>query len=209
MAYSTESGVSSNKKSFKDYLKIGVMIALAIWIFTIANNANNLATKNQYFIKKPTYEISYIAGGPKRFANRFKDYLSNTDKKINNKDYLWSTLIIENTGNKDAKNIKIEDFAAIDIAKIGVSEPGYGYNEVKIDYKKKEKQAIITLEELPTSSKVYVFIAMKPEEIKQPYDQNSQRVWAKVYDTYQEKIVVTSSSSEKTTYYSGYSNLYN
>lgn len=208
MSYSNNDEVSGRKKGFNDFVKIGLMAAVAIWIFTIANEAKNLAMEHEYLLNEPKYQVSYVAGGPQRFKDKFKEAFDTNKQKIKAEGYLWSTLIVENTGNSDAQDIEIEDHAAIDIAKIGVAEPGYGYNEVNTDYNQKDKKATINLQELPTDTKVYVFIAMEPKEIKKPYNQESHRVWSQVYDSYQEKVVVSSYGSEDTVYYSGSSNLY-
>ncbi|AGB40397.1 hypothetical protein Halha_0402 [Halobacteroides halobius DSM 5150] len=202
-----------NKKSgwqdkFKDYAKVGVVIAIVFWIFSIANGAQQLAIENKKIVQKPKYKISYVAGGPKRFKEEFKNYLEDTDKKIETNQYLWSTIIVKNTGGKKAKEVKIKDKAAIEITQIGVSEPGWGYTEAEVSYNKKKQEAIITLKELEVGEKIYAFIAMNPSQLNKPYNLAVDQKWAGTYRRYQDKITVKSNLAKRTLYGNGYASLY-
>ena len=194
---------SSWQDTAKKYAKVVVVILIAIWIFNIAQGAQNLAQKNKKHVQKPNFEIATVPGGPQRFETSFQGYLDRSEKDIKPNKYLWSTLIIENTGGALAEEITISDVAAAPMVKIGYEDPGYGFTDIKVKHKSGEQKATINVESLELEENLKIFIAFNPEEIAKPYDQSSKQQWAQIYDTYQVKVNVKSEEAQETLHLDG------
>ncbi len=208
MAYDGTDSNSGWKEKAIFYLKIGVAAALVIWIFTIAFGARGTANQNAELLRTPGFQISHVVGGPQRFAENYKDVENvDTEEKVNEDQYLWSTLIIKNTGNKEADELNFKIKTLLPMQKVLITPPGWS-NDVKISLDNKKKSADISMQELDTGEEAYIFIAMEPAGYNKPYDLSARQRWLHEYDIYLEKITVETNTTTISRYGPGYSAYY-
>ncbi len=191
------------KETMKYYSKIALVVLVLIWLFNIANGAQNMAQENTNAVQVPSFAFFHVAGGPERFTTEFEDATEEADE-IKNSNYLWSSIIVKNNGNKDATDTEIELTTAIPIERIFVDVAGY-YNDAEITHEENSNEATVELEDFGQGNQTTIFIAMSPLGYEKPYDQVK---WAREYETYLEQINVDSDSIESTYYGPGYSALY-
>jgi len=181
----------SKKEMFYYYLKIGLAIAFVIWVIISINGLQGTAQENSNLILRPDYETSFIPGGPERFSDAYADVENiDTEAKVEEGDYLWSTILIANRGKKDGQelNINIETAAAMD--QILVSPTGYS-NEVNIETEDNKMSTEITVEELEIDDTARIFIGFSKDKM----NVNEQN-WADSYEDYLKRISIESGNVE-------------
>lgn len=192
------------KEKLKYYAKIGLLVIVAIWLFNLANSANNLATENAKLIQVPEYNIYHVAGGPERFSSEFEDAVEEVTEEITN-GYLWSSIIVENRGSEDDEDVEINIKTAIAVEKVFVDAPGY-YNDAEVEHEQGSKEVTVNIDEFDNNDQTTIFIGMLPEDYEKPLN---QKKWVKEYQTYLEEVTVDSSKTEARLYAPGYEALYN
>ncbi|PTV93242.1 hypothetical protein C8C76_14617 [Halanaerobium saccharolyticum] len=181
----------SKKEMFYYYLKIGLAIAFVIWVIISINGLQGTAQENSNLILRPDYETSFIPGGSERFSDAYADVENiDTEAKVEEGDYLWSTILIANRGKKDGQelNINIETAAAMD--QILVSPTGYS-NEVNIETEDNKMSTEITVEELEIDDTARIFIGFSKDKM----NVNEQN-WADSYEDYLKRISIESGNVE-------------
>ena len=185
----------SKKEMFYYYLKIGLAIAFVIWVIISINGLQGTAQENSNLILRPEYETSFLPGGPERFSEAYADVENvDTEAKVEEGDYLWSTILIANRGKKDGQelNINIETAAAMD--QILVSPTGYS-NEINIKTEDNKMSTEITLEELDIDDTARIFIGFNKDKM----NVNEQN-WADSYEDYLKRISIESGNVENIFY---------
>jgi len=51
------------KETMKYYSKIALVVLVAIWLFNIANGAQNMAQENKNAVQVPNFDFYHVAGG--------------------------------------------------------------------------------------------------------------------------------------------------
>jgi hypothetical protein len=204
--------VNETEKSGKEkvifYLKIGIVIALGFWLFSIASGARGTANENANIIRVPKFEINYVAGGGQRFLSTFTDVENvDTEDEVKEKNYLWSTVIVKNNGGKEAQDNEIEIFSPIPMKHVLITPPGYS-NDVNLTMNNYNKKATVDIESIERGEEVYIFVAMEPANYSKPYDNQDKIRWTKEYDAYLQEINVKSDFAEANLYAPGYSGYY-
>ena len=199
----------STKEKIYKYVKVGVVIVFVFWLVFAINGVQNQAKENKNVILKPEYEVTYLPGGPERFVGGYRDVVNEEKKKrINTDNYLWTTLLVKNEGNEDAKDINLTINSAYPMAKVLVNPSGY-MNEVDLNTNKDNLTTKIEIADLEIDNKVFVFIGFKPANIEKPYDQNDMVKWAENYRNYLQKVNIESFNTEDTYYVTGYREIFN
>jgi len=209
MANNNPKKVTPWKDKAKKYGKVVLVVLVAIWLFNIAQGAQDLAQQNKQYVQQPKFEVTYVPGGPERFKESFDGYLERTEKDIKSDKYLWSTLVVKNRGGALAKEINIQDTAAAPMAVIGYEDPGYGFTEINIKHESGAKKATINIGSLEVGETLKIFVGFNPQGIEKPYDQSDLQQWTQVYDNHQVQFNVKSKQVEKTLNLDGLPNLYN
>ena len=191
--------MNKNEKSKKEmayyYLKIGLALAFLIWVIFSINSLQGTAQENSNLILRPEYETSYLPGGPERFSDAYAEVENvDTEAKVEEGDYLWSTVLIANKGKKDAKEITINIETAAAMGKILVSPSGWS-NEINIETEDNKMSTEITVSELDIDDTARIFIGYNKDKM----DVNAQN-WADNYKNYLKKINIESGSVEDTFY---------
>jgi hypothetical protein len=189
------------------YAKIVVPIIVAIWIFNIASDARGTAQKNAAAIQRlrvPQFELVLVPGGPDRFASTFEKVMEEMEsaEAFDATQFLWGTFVVRNTGNRDATDMVFDVTAAAPIDRLLITPEGYR-NEATIEHEAGSNTASIKFRELDRGDEVLLFIGMTPEGFEQPYDDQTQRAWAKDFELYFEKVSVGSGNSGATLYSHG------
>ncbi|HMA60532.1 MAG TPA: hypothetical protein VKN64_09585 [Halanaerobiales bacterium] len=199
----------STKEKIYKYVKVGVVIVFVFWLVFAINGVQNQAKENKNVILKPEYEVTYLPGGPERFVGGYRDVVNEEKKKrINTDNYLWTTLLVKNEGNEDAKDINLTINSAYPMAKVLVNPSGY-MNEVDLNTNKDNLTTKIEIADLEIDNKAFVFIGFKPANIEKPYDQNDMVKWAENYRNYLQKVNMESFNTEDTYYVTGYREIFN
>lgn len=188
------------------YAKILVPIIVAIWIFNIANDARGTAQKNAAAIQRlqPQFELVLVPGGPDRFASTFEEIVADMDSPevFDATQFLWGTFVVQNTSQQDATDMVFDVTAAAPIDRLLITPEGYR-NAATIEHEAGSNTASIKFRELDRGDEVLLFIGMTPEGFEQPYDDQTQRAWAKDFELYFEKVSVGSGNTKATLYSHG------
>lgn len=203
----------------KRYALIVIPIVVAIWLFNIASNARATAQTNAEAVQVPRFELALVPGGPERFAETFQEAVDELgeEEELDATQYLWSTYVVRNIGERDAADLTFDVTAAIPIDRLLIAPPGFG-NDASIEHEEGSNQATVDLEELDEGDQVLLFVGMSPqnlmqsytsaEAIRQPYDKEAKRIWARDFELYFETLTVDSDQAEGTLYSDGYAALY-
>ena len=199
----------STKEKIYKYVKVGAVIVFVFWLVFAINGVQNQAKENKNVILRPEYELTYLPGGPERFVGGYRDVVNEEKKKrINTDNYLWTTVLVKNEGNEDAKDINLTINSAYPMAKVLVNPSGY-MNEVDLNTNKDNLTTKIDIADLEIDNKAFVFIGFKPANIEKPYDQNDMVKWAENYRNYLQKVNIESLNTEDTYYVTGYREIFN
>jgi len=185
------------------YVTIGIIAVAVIWIFSIANNANNMASENAAAVQVPEYKIYYVAGGPERFASEFENAIKEVEN-VNQEDYLWSSIIVENDGERDTGALELNVTAAIPIEKVYFSTTDK-FTGIEMSHEKNAIEATLTMKEFDKNESFIIFIGMLPPGYEKPFN---DKKWVNEYQSYLEKVMVKSDMAEIKLYASGYVSLY-
>ncbi|RCW50592.1 MULTISPECIES: hypothetical protein [Halanaerobium] len=187
--------MNKNEKSkmemFYYYLKIGLAIAFVIWVTISINGLQGTAQENSNLILRPEFETSFLPGGPERFSEAYADVENvDTEAKVEEGDYLWSTILIANRGKKDGQELNINIETAAEMDQILVSPTGYS-NEVNIETEDNKMSTEISVEELDIDDAARIFIGFNKDKI----NVNEQN-WADSYEDYLKRISIESGNVE-------------
>lgn len=181
----------SKKEMFYYYLKIVLAIAFVIWVTISINGLQGTAQENSNLILRPEYETSFLPGGPERFSEAYADVENvDTEAKVEEGDYLWSTILIANRGKKDGQELNVNIETAAEMDQILVSPTGYS-NEVNIETEDNKMSTEITLEELDIDDTARIFIGFSKDKI----NVNEQN-WTDSYEDYLKRISIESGNVE-------------
>ena len=198
----------SKKAKIFNYIKIGVIIVFLIWVVFSINGVQNTAKENKNIVLSPEYDISYVSGGPERLVGGYRDVENiDTEKNVNENEYLWSTVLITNKGNNNGSNVEIKLETAYPMDQILVNPSGYN-NELEVDVDEDKLSADINFEEIEVENTAYLFIGFNPENIEKPYNKNDKKQWANSYERYLQSVDVESTKSENTYFAAGYRELF-
>ena len=198
----------SKKAKIFNYIKIGVIIVFLIWVVFSINGVQNTAKENKNIVLSPEYDISYVSGGPERLVGGYRDVENiDTEKNVNENEYLWSTVLITNKGNNNGSNVEINLETAYPMDQILVNPSGYN-NELEVDVDEDKLSADINFEEIEVENTAYLFIGFNPENIEKPYNKNDKKQWANSYERYLQSVDVESTKSENTYFAAGYRELF-
>ncbi|MGP3778997.1 hypothetical protein ACTWKD_09185 [Halanaerobium saccharolyticum] len=185
----------SKKEMFYYYLKIGLAIAFVIWVTISINGLQGTAQENSNLILRPEFETSFLPGGPERFSEAYSDVENvDTETKVEEGDYLWSTILIANRGKKDGQELNINIETAAEMDQILVSPTGYS-NEVNIETEDNKMSTEISVEELDIDDTARIFIGFNKDKI----NVNEQN-WADSYEDYLKRISIESGNVEDVFY---------
>lgn len=195
---------AERKAKVKRYLTRIVIVVVAVWILSIAQGARSTAQANQELLKEPAFTHSLVAGGPQRFENRYSAVINGDTEKIKEDQYLWSTLILQNTAHGAASSADIN----IDVTrlpeKVLLSSTEYG-SEGKVELNEKKASAIISFEEIGAGEYLYVFLPYKPEDGgSPPYSADVLRNWRASFTNLLERITIDTPDAEMTYYGPGF-----
>lgn len=185
------------------YIVVAVLAVGIIWVYTIANNANNQASQNAAAVQIPEYDLSYVAGGPERFSEDFTTATEEAEN-VNPGNYLWSTVILENNGESDAEEVELNITAAIPVRSVYFSTTDR-FVDAEVSETEEPKVVTINMESLDAEESFKVFLGMNPPEYSRPFD---LKKWANEYQTYLEKISIESDQASASLYMPGYAALY-
>ncbi|MEC9490306.1 MAG: hypothetical protein UMU04_05105 [Halanaerobiales bacterium] len=195
--------MNKNEKSKKEmiyyYLKIGLAIAFVIWVIFSINSLQGTAQENKNLISRPEFEMTFLPGGTERFADAYADVENiDTEAKVEESNYLWSTVLIANRGKEDAQevNVNLETAAVMD--RILVSPSGWS-NEITIETPDEKMSSEITINELDIDDTARIFIGFSKDKM----DVNALN-WADNYDNYLKKINVEAGNVEDIFYGKAY-----
>ncbi|HKL13295.1 MAG TPA: hypothetical protein VJ907_06785 [Halanaerobiales bacterium] len=198
----------SRKEKIYKYLKIGVLVVFALWLVFSVNGVQNQAKENKNVILRPKYEVTYLPGGPERFVGGYRDVVNEEKKKnLNTDNYLWTTVLVKNEGNEDAKDINITINSAYPMAKVLVNPSGYS-NETDLNTNDDNLTTKVDIEDLEIDNKAFVFIGFQPSSIEKPYDQADIKEWTNRYQNYLQNVNVESLNTEDTFYVTGYRDIF-
>lgn len=184
-----------------------VTVGLFIAVFAVAIGARNQAIENAETVLKPEWKVSYVPGGPLRFPDAFED-VEDDDRsaEMEPNRYLWSTVIITNTGEAEAINASADITTTVPVSHAFVSSDAYllGLGMEGLD-DDDMRSVSADIGELSPEETVLVFLAMSPTDIPgPPYDEATRKDWLKDYSAYLNKIRVESDSTAYLAYGSGY-----
>lgn len=183
-----------------------VAVALFIAVFAIAIGARNQARANADVVMKPEWKVSYVPGGPERFPDRFED-VENDDlrERIETSDYLWSTVLITNTGEGESIDTAADISTTIPVAHALVSSQTYLF-ELGIEEPEEDDRRTITVDvgDLEPQQSVMVFLAMNPPEVAEPYDKAVHQTWFTDFSRYLNEVRIDSDATEYVMYGNGY-----
>ncbi|MCC6166102.1 MAG: hypothetical protein IT329_02630 [Caldilineaceae bacterium] len=197
----------------KRFLFYVAIIAVAIWLFTIATEARSLAQSNAELVQTPIYQMTMVPGGPVRFSSQFEDALEARVEQAGDNaaempalepaDYLWMTLVIRNVGERSANSLALEVTTTAPIQQLLFTAPGWR-NEAAIDYEAGTPTADVSFEALGVNDEALLFIALSPQAFDTPYTEETHRMWARSFEIYFEKAHVESDLAEALLYGHGY-----
>jgi hypothetical protein len=190
------------------YAKIVIPIVVAIWIFNIASGARQTAQTNAGAVSRlqvPQFELVLVPGGPDRFAETFEEILDEMDsaEAFDATQFLWSTYVVRNIGQRNATNVVFDVTAAEPIDHLLIKPPSYR-NEATITHEARAATSSVVFNKLNIGDEALLFVGMTPQEFAQPYGAQSQRAWAQDFELYFEKFSVTSGKTEATLYSRGH-----
>jgi hypothetical protein len=188
------------------YIIVAVLAVALIWVYSIANTANKMATENADAVRVPEYKVYHVAGGPGRFASEFEG-ASEGVENVNQGDYLWSSIIVQNVGEEDDEDIEINITAAIPIEKVYFATTDRFVGEV-VSQEENANEVTINMDGFDINENIMVFIPMLPTGYEKPFDKLDNEVWGKEYQSYLEKVTIESDMTEVTIYAPGYAALY-
>jgi hypothetical protein len=193
------------KAKAKRYLVRIIVVVVAVWILSIAQSARSTAQANQELLKEPAFSHSLVIGGPDRFDNRYSSVTNvDTDKKVKEDDYLWSTLILQNTAHGPASSSDITIHFTRLPEKVLLSSTQYG-SEGKVKLNEKKSTAKISFEEIGAGEYLYVFLPYRPESgSAPPYGQEVRENWQDSFTNLVERITVDTPDAEMTYYGAGF-----
>ena len=163
-----EESMSEQEISWKTKAKrviLGLVVFLLfVWSFSVANKAKSIAEENQKRLTKPSYEMSFLLGGPERFSDEF-DSIDNAEaEKIKTDQFMWSTFIIKNTSSGNASDLEINLNKTATVEKILVNASGWD-NEISIEEGENPTNSIISVEDITPQEPMYIFLGLNREEI--------------------------------------------
>lgn len=206
----SDSGATWKEKA-KGFLKVGVVIALFIWAFSVAQGARSTATENADRLSESAFDYSFVPGGPQRFQESYGEVLNaDTEKQIQESDYLWTTLIVENTSFGETGELELKLQTTAPVAQTLVSAPGY-QNEASVSTGEQATVRNITLDSLNSRERAFIFLGLSPEQI--PALLSTATVsegsrWARDYQYLLERLVVDSDDTDVTFYGAGVPSYY-
>lgn len=198
---------SSWKEKAKQYGKAIVVIALFIWAFSVGQGAQSTADENSERLTTSAFQYSFVPGGPERFSEAYGDAINvDTEEQITEEDYLWSTVILENTSYGEARDLALEVQTSVPIGQTVVTAPGF-QNEASVSESEDAPDTItVNMESLNQTDRAYLFLGVTPEAVPDNFSTagaGDRAQWARDYELLLQRLVVDSNDTDVTFYGKG------
>lgn len=178
------------------------LVAVLIFIYVVANSAQNMAQDNRDMVS-PHFETHLIAGGPIELEDLFKEAVGEEgDPAKIEPQYLWLTVLVKNAGLNEVEGIATSVSLDTKIYKIYTTlKPTRYWGGVEVE-EKKENQARFTLDSLDKDESFAIFLGLQPEgfEGEPPFDQKERQLWKRDYRIFFQKVTLTAGDFEKIMY---------
>lgn len=178
------------------------LVAVLIFIYAVANSAQNMAQDNRDMIS-PHLDTTLIAGGPTELKDLFKEAVGEEkDPAKIEPQYVWLTVLVENAGVNEVEEIATSVSLDTKIHKIYTTvKPTRYYGGVEV-VEKKKNQAKFTLHSVGKDESFAVFLGLQPEafEGEPPFDQKERQLWRRDYRIFFQKVRLTAGDFEKIIY---------
>lgn len=202
------SSYNQQEKPWKRKLKRAVLIifglAVVIGLLALAGSANKKAKANIATLNVPEYKVWYLPGGPERFPDEFENAMEQKeDTKIKIENFVWSSILITNSGNEGGSDIAVDIDTAAPIGHIIFTAPGYS-NDTSVSIDKEDNtKATVESQSLGTNETIRIFIAFNSDTVAKALSEQSVDLWTERYKSLLEQITVDSTEVDTETVYYG------
>jgi hypothetical protein len=178
------------------FVKWVVAILILVWLYNIATGARSVAEGNADALSQPVFDMTFVPGGPNRFADAFSEAQEASEDTIEPSTMLWATLITQNESTADGQEINLEaQFIQGVTPTVLASLPGYG-NELTVMEADADPALELGMESLNAGDESFVFFGFNPQELPQGLRDD----WASGYQQVLDAIMLESGEVEKTLY---------
>ena len=195
------------KTKLKKWGMVVLVIVLFFWAFSTARNAVGTAEQNSEKLDNPTYDLTFVPGGPERFEDMYKevDY-SGTENKITKENFKWATIILRNTSPAKATNIDMTLKTTETPAHMLIKAPGYG-NEITVESGHKMNTKNITLESINPYKNTYFFLAFNPDNLPSMMTGENVNNWVQNYEHTFSSLHISGADESVSLYGKGFTSL--
>jgi len=173
---------SDKMQDIKKWVIILLVFALFVASLGIALNTADLAQKNKRLMDIPSYDLSFVPGGPERFSALFGsvDY-ADTEKEIDTDQFYWATVILRNTSSADTGEVKASLQTAISPSHVLVKIQGRE-NRVNVSSSDKKNTKNMTFGSINPFENTYIFLGFSKENLPATLKPDTSYDWLQNYE---------------------------
>ena len=171
------------------------LIILFIWLWNTANSAKSTAEANAALLAQPAAELTFLVGGPARFAEAFEEAVDDAElDAFSSEDYLWTTTLVSNEGVGELDNVDLTLNLAEDLQPIVLADlPSFGSG---LDIEETEAGMSVDLRDIDDGEMAHVFVGFDPAALPSGVAEN----WAQTYQTSMGSITIETDDFSETLY---------
>ena len=171
------------------------LIILFIGLWNTANSAKSTAEANAALLAQPEAELTFLVGGPARFAESFQEAVDDAEREaFTSNDYLWTTALVSNEGIAELDNVDLTLNLAEGLRPTVLADlPSFGSG---LDVEESEAGLTVDLRDIDDGEMAHVFIGFDPATLPDGVAEN----WASAYQTTIGSITIETDDFSETLY---------
>ena len=171
------------------------LIILFIWLWNTANSAQSTAEANAALLAEPEAELTFLVGGPTRFAEAFEEAVDDAElDTFSSEDFLWTTALVSNEGVGELDNVDLTLNLAEGLQPVVLADlPSFGSG---LDIEENEAGLSVDLRDIDDGEMARVFVGFDPAALPSDVAEN----WAQTYQTSMGSITVETDDLSETVY---------